>query len=174
LLHSSGTSRPIVVPYGAGRQRRTDTLRFASLALAIRPSDEMITMADAFIATAEAITQAGGRVRFVDVDPETIRIRADAVADARSDSGGIRREGYWLGVPCVTARAETEWMQIVELGANRLVAPSAAAGDLGSVVTQVMRSGRSIPRWERMAFGAGNPTVQVADAIRDRLGSRIS
>jgi len=49
----------------------TDALRFIFLGLNLKPDDEVITVPNTFIATTEAISQAGGKIVFVDVDQYT-------------------------------------------------------------------------------------------------------
>ena len=59
------------VQYCVGVASGTDALRFALIAAGVRPGDMVITVPNTFIATAEAISQAGARPDFVEIDERT-------------------------------------------------------------------------------------------------------
>lgn len=66
----------------AGVSSGTDALRFAFMAVGVKPGDEMITVPQTFIATTEAITQAGGAISFVDIHPGTHTMDPALIEDA--------------------------------------------------------------------------------------------
>ena len=62
------------VKYCVSVNSGTDALRFILLGLDLHPGDEVITVPNTFIATAEAISQAGGKIKFVDIDRNTYNL----------------------------------------------------------------------------------------------------
>jgi dTDP-4-amino-4,6-dideoxygalactose transaminase len=86
--------------YCAGVGSGTDALRFALIAAGVRPGDVVVTVPNTFIATTEAISQAGALPEFVDVDertynmdPEKLREYLESCKRARDGSVLSRRNG---------------------------------------------------------------------------------
>ncbi len=75
-----------------------------------------------------------------------------------TDSGGLQKEAYWYGVPCVTLRPSTEWIDTVELGANRLV-----DDDPDLLVEAVARA--ELPAGLPTLYGDGFASERVATAL---------
>lgn len=69
-------------PQAVGVNSGTDGLRFAYQALGLKSGDEVITVSNTFIATTEAISQAGGAIKFVDVDQGTMTMDPAKVESA--------------------------------------------------------------------------------------------
>ena len=65
-----------------------------------------------------------------------------------TDSGGLQKEAYWLGVPCVTLRGETEWTETVDAGWNVL-----AGSDTERIVSAVRHFAR--PALRAPLYGEG-------------------
>jgi UDP-GlcNAc3NAcA epimerase len=92
---------------------------------------------------------------------ENLSLLAGATAVV-TDSGGIQREAYWLGVPCVTMRAETEWVETVECGANRLVDPTDA-----DILSEAVRGAIEAGPWVRDAYGDGTAAERIAAILAE-------
>jgi UDP-GlcNAc3NAcA epimerase len=79
-----------------------------------------------------------------------------------TDSGGLQKEAYWYGVPCVTARPSTEWVDTVEVGANVLV------DDDPERLAAAVAAAR-MPDERPPLYGDGNASAKVAAALRASL-----
>jgi len=110
-----------------------------------------------------------GRVRVLEpvgyLDSLALLQRARAVV---TDSGGIQREAYWLGVPCVTVRTETEWTETVERGANRLVAPERGT-ELPAAIAAAVADRAAGREWDRGAYGDGRAAERIAAVLAVRF-----
>ena len=75
-----------------------------------------------------------------------------------TDSGGLQKEAYWYGVPCVTLRPSTEWKDTVELGANVLV------DDDPDAIARAAANAHMPPNRPEL-YGDGQAAGRIADVL---------
>lgn len=75
-----------------------------------------------------------------------------------TDSGGMQKEAYWLGVPCVTLRDETEWPETVDLGWNVIAGTDRSLIVEAGLVARRGSEGSS-------AYGEGGSSLRIGEAL---------
>jgi UDP-GlcNAc3NAcA epimerase len=87
-----------------------------------------------------------------------LELGAAAIA---TDSGGVQKEAYLAGVPCITLRTETEWVETVTAGWNRVI--GAEPDQLGSLLHDRAFMDRGRPR--PSLFGDGHAAERIVGAL---------
>lgn len=91
-------------------------------------------------------------------------------AAVATDSGGVQKEAYLAGVPCITLRTETEWVETVVAGWNRVV--GADPGLLRSSLADATFMNRARPRPD--LFGDGHAAERIVLALEELQLSHLA
>lgn len=75
-----------------------------------------------------------------------------------TDSGGVQKEAYFLKIPCITLRENTEWVETVDDGWNTLV-----GANTGKIVEAA--NNFEPDREQRNVFGDGNASRKIVEMI---------
>ncbi|MFC1634693.1 non-hydrolyzing UDP-N-acetylglucosamine 2-epimerase [Planctomycetota bacterium] len=78
-----------------------------------------------------------------------------------TDSGGVQKEAYWLSVPCITLRDETEWVETVESGWNIL-----AGADKHHIINSVRHGHRQRDVAPESVYGNGSAANQICGILQ--------
>jgi UDP-GlcNAc3NAcA epimerase len=96
---------------------------------------------------------------------EMIALLANARA-VMTDSGGVQKEAFFLEIPCITLREETEWVETLDCDANRLAGadPSRARESIEALAER-----RWKPDFSARPYGDGHAAERiVASLLADR------
>jgi UDP-GlcNAc3NAcA epimerase len=104
----------------------------------------------------------GKHIRFIDpVGYISMLALEQGAYRVLTDSGGVQKEAFLLGVPCVTLREETEWIETVESGWNVLV------GSRWQAIIEAVQLPKPEPP-RRNPFGAGDAAIRIVESLELR------
>ncbi|WP_293224581.1 non-hydrolyzing UDP-N-acetylglucosamine 2-epimerase [Ottowia sp.] len=81
-----------------------------------------------------------------------------------TDSGGVQKEAFFHRVPCVTLRDETEWVELVGAGWNRLVSPKNASDMVGAIQAALGSRGEDV-----QPYGTGDAAARIVRRLQQDL-----
>jgi UDP-GlcNAc3NAcA epimerase len=122
--------------------------------------------------TRAALRKAGwleplaGRVKLIEPVGYLEMVQLEKYAGViATDSGGVQKEAFFYRVPCITLRDETEWVELVESGWNRLAPPLDSLSVKKAIEGALGSRGKDVS-----PYGEGD----AAGLIVDRLASELT
>ena len=76
-----------------------------------------------------------------------------------TDSGGIQKEAFYLGTPCITTREETEWPETISNGMNTLT------GYDNEKILAAVENFRKPNSYNKFVFGDGKASERIVETI---------
>lgn len=81
-----------------------------------------------------------------------------------TDSGGVQKEAFFMGKACVTLRDQTEWVELLQVGANELV-----GADQAKILDAIQRNLGRLVRDEGALYGGGQAAGRVVAGLKEFL-----
>jgi UDP-GlcNAc3NAcA epimerase len=83
-----------------------------------------------------------------------------------TDSGGVQKEAFFFGKACVTMRDQTEWVELIEAGANELV-----GADTSKIIEAASRNvGRKVQDTHNL-YGGGKAAERIVSTLVNGMAS---
>ncbi|MBL8306978.1 MAG: UDP-N-acetylglucosamine 2-epimerase (non-hydrolyzing) [Rubrivivax sp.] len=127
----------------------------------LHPRTRGVLQAQGVLATLPAALRVVEPVGYLDM--VQLEKHASLVA---TDSGGVQKEAFFHRVPCVTLRDETEWVELVDSGWNRLAPPRDAATVAAALHAAIGSRGRDV-----QPYGEGDAAQRIVARLADDLGA---
>jgi len=157
------------LPCCVGVGNGTDALEIALMALDLPKGSEVIVPANSFIATSEAVTNAGLKVLFCDCDPETYTISADDASRRITPETKAIIPVHLYGQPCdmdaVMALADRHGLKVIEdcAQAHGATFRGKTVGSFGDAGTFSFYPGKNLG-----AYGDGGAIVTASEKLATR------
>lgn len=106
-----------------------------------------------------------GRVKLIEPVSYLEMVQLEKYAGViATDSGGVQKEAFFYRIPCVTLRDETEWVELIESGWNRLAPPTDALSLKLAIASAMGTHGQDVK-----PYGEGNAARMIVDRLASEL-----